>query len=528
MEIMIALIGLLFATVIMVAIGDRTGLPWPALLTILAGGAILIPGIPDIPIPPELMLPIFIPPLLWALVRRTSWAAIRRNWREVILLAFILTVVSAFAVGFSAYLLIPTLSLAGAMMIGAAIAPTDPVAVDAVAEPAGVPRRLSNTLQNEGLFNDAASIVVFNLALGVIVKNETPNWWSAILTLIYSAGAAVIVGWIIGFVAAKLTDWMSSSVSRNAFTWIIPFATYLGAEAIHASGVVAIVFAAIEFNSRVNIGAEDRLSGTAFWQIVELLFTGMAFGLIGMTVRQAIDEVGRELLEAVWVGIVLSVVAIVVRLTWFYIQYKVNCRTQRKTGSPLRLQEVLLLSWAGMRGLITLALVMSIPASTNFALYRELPVIALIVLVITMVIPGLSLPWLMKKLSLDAGPDAFGDIAREQLVARARTAARSTMMSHIDELPQEKMQALLTRFEETIHFEDEDEDHMSPEARREMLRQHAQKMASIHLEALKAAQRELLNARKERDVDPAILDEVLFDVDQQILGVKKGIYGKTS
>ena len=144
------------------------------------------------------------------------------------------------------------------------------------------------------MFNDAASILVFNLALGVLTQGETVKWWEAIWEFGYSSGAAVLIGWFIGRGAAFLSNWMTSATARNAFTWVIPFITYLVAEEIHASGVIAVVIAAIEYNSRVAIGAEDRLSGTVFWEIVELLFTGVAFGLIGIMARDAIFTVGSD------------------------------------------------------------------------------------------------------------------------------------------------------------------------------------------------------------------------------------------
>ncbi len=521
MEVLIGLVALLFATVTMVAIGDRTGLPWPPLLAVLAGAAMLLPNIPENQIPAELMLPIFIPPLLWALARRTSWASIRRNWRIVVQLSVLLVIITAFAVGLSAYLLVPTLSFAGAVVIGAAISPPDPVAVDAVAEPAGVPRRLTSTLQTEGLFNDAASIVVFNLALSVLLKGEEIAWWAAIIAFFYAALSAILIGFLLGRGAAWLNNRLDSAVAGNAFTWVIPFATFIIAEELNSSGVIAIVVAAIEFNSRNGAGAEDRLSGSAFWEVVELLFTGVAFGLIGVSVRTAMDKVGGQIWHAVWIGLVLSFVAIVVRAIWLYMMYLHNRRKGRRTGAPLRLQEVLLLTWGGMRGLVTLALVLSIPPTSGFGLYSELPIIALVVLVVTMVIPGLLLPWLMKTLNLEQGPDAFGDQARARLEARARFAAGEVLERYIHDIPAEQLEALRRRFEEDIHVDVDESDHGAAQDRKKRIAQRAEQMNRVRLEALYASQAELLRARRERDVDPVILDEVLYDVDSQIVATEK-------
>ncbi|MHC9555768.1 cation:proton antiporter [Corynebacterium diphtheriae] len=521
MEILIGLLALLFATVIMVAVGDRTGLPWPVLLTLVAAGGIFLPWLPEVAIPEEMILPIFIPPLLWALARHSSWASIKRQWRTVVLLSVLLVIVTAVTVGLVAYLLVPTLSFAAAVVIGAAISPPDPVAVDAVAEPAGVPRRLSNTLQVEGLFNDAASIVVFNLALSVVQSGHDITWWSALSTLVYSAAVAVVIGFVLGTGCAKLHSWMTSSVARNAFTWVIPFATFIAAEELHASGVIAIVIAAIQFNSKSQAGAEDRLSGSAFWQVVELLFTGVAFGLIGISVRDAIHSAGANLWHGVWFGLVLALTAIAVRALWLYLLYVGNKKAGRRTGAPLRLQEVLLLTWGGMRGLVTLALVLSIPMTTGFAIYRELSIVTLTVLLVTMVIPGLTLPALMRVLNLEEGPDAFGDYAREKLFVRARFAARQVLDSYSHDIPEEFMASLRRRFEHDINADEDDDDAMTPEERRKIQERRFALFNKVRLEALYASQAELLRARSERDVDPMIVDEVLFEIDSQIIAAEK-------
>ncbi|MDN6237031.1 MAG: cation:proton antiporter, partial [Corynebacterium flavescens] len=165
MEVLLVLIGLMLLTVVVVAVGDKIGLPWPALLTILTAVAVFTPALPSLNVPAELILPIFLPPLLWALARRTSWGVIREQWVTILSLSVLLVVATTFAVGLTAFAFLPGLGFAGAILIGAAIAPPDPVAVEAVAEPAGIPRRIISALQTEGLFNDAASIVAFHLAL---------------------------------------------------------------------------------------------------------------------------------------------------------------------------------------------------------------------------------------------------------------------------------------------------------------------------------------------------------------------------
>lgn len=507
-------VSLLLVTVIIVAIGDRIGLPWPVLLTLVAAGTLFIPGLPDFYLPADLMLPIFLPPLLWALARRTSWGMIRLQWRTVLGLSVALVFATVFAVAGVAWWYMPGLGIAGAVLLGAAVAPPDPVAVDAVAEPAGVPRRILNTLQTEGLFNDAASIVAFHVALGAITAGKNPSIALGALSFFYSAAVATVLGLVFGFASAKLTDWIALPVVRNAFTWVIPFAVYLAAEEIHASGVIAIVIAAITMHSRARIGAEDRLTGRAFWETVELLFTGVAFGLIGLSVRQSVQEAAGFIGHAIIGGVLISLTMFAVRFIWMYFTWKLYARTGRRDVAPLRLQEVLLLTMSGMRGMVTLALILSIPSGL-VAYENEFGIIALVVLTCTMVIPGLSLPWMMSKLSLDRGPDAKGDEARAALNLRAKKAALAVVNGYTEHLPDEMIDNLKYWVAEQTGFA------ATPEARDKAFEEARSKVVRIRRQAMLAAQAEILSARREPGTDPSIADEVLRSIDRMILATKR-------
>ncbi|WP_301187576.1 cation:proton antiporter, partial [Corynebacterium stationis] len=265
MDILMALTGLLAATVFAVALGNKTGLPWPALLTLLTTAVVFIPGFSTFTVPSELILPIFLPPLLWALARRTSWGVIREQWRTILLLSVVLVVITTAGVGAAAYFWLPGIGLAGAILIGAAIAPPDPVAVEAVAEPAGIPHRITTSLQTEGLFNDAASIVLFHLALFAVTEGNDLSVASGVLNFVYSSVVAAVLGLVIGRAAAWFMKHIDDSTARNALTWVVPFGTYITAEYLGASGVIAVVIAAIELSSRAPLIAQDRSSGQNFW-----------------------------------------------------------------------------------------------------------------------------------------------------------------------------------------------------------------------------------------------------------------------
>lgn len=574
MEILIGIVALIFVSIVMVAIGERLGLPWPTLLTVVIAGAIFVPGLPSLDVPSDMILPIFLPPLLWALARRTSWAVIRSQLSTVISLSVLLVVATIAAVTGTLMLMYPTLGVAAAVVIGAALAPPDPVAVDAVAETTVVPRRLTSALQMEGLFNDAASIVAFHVALVALLAGGDLSIAQGVWDFVVSVAVAVLIGVLGGLGAAKMSNMMDSTTARTAFSWIVPFAVYIVAEELYASGVIAIVIAAVEMNSRLNIGAEDRLSGQAFWETVEMVFTGLAFGLIGLTVRDAIHEVGTDLWHAVYVGLIVSLVLIAVRFCWMFGFYKVNKHKTRRDIAPLRMKEVVVLTWGGMRGLVSLALILSIPggALTNA---HEVSVIALMVLLCTMVIPGMTLPWLLNKLDLTQGPDALDDQAREALIARGHRAALKALYQQADGLPQQLVSAVEQWLTEEVEARVEtssaldayrrakakkalvaegkitlDEDGQPVgEVGERMVDERADSMAAsnsadgdvdvqvselisermayashmrakanrVRMIALEAAQSTVLAARREPGQDPAIVDQVLRDIDRMLI-----------
>ena len=166
MEILLLIVGLMLAAVVLVGVGDRLRLPWPALMVVLGIVVAFVPGLPDsFDLDPDLILPLLLPPLLFATAQRTSWALFRARWRTIAFLAVALVALTVATVAGTAAALVPGLGLTGAVALGAMVAPPDPVAVEAVAGPVQMPRRLLSVLQSEGLFNDATALVIFQAAV---------------------------------------------------------------------------------------------------------------------------------------------------------------------------------------------------------------------------------------------------------------------------------------------------------------------------------------------------------------------------
>lgn len=193
---------LMLAAIVMVPLGDRMGLPSPVLMTLLGVVLALLPFVPNVQINPELILPLVLPPLLYASVQRTSWRQFAANKKAIFLLAVALVLITTAAVGAIAIAVVPGVSIAAALALGALVAPPDPVAATAVAGRLGLPRRMVSTLEGEGLFNDVTAIVVYNVAVAAAVTGSF-SWPEALGELLLSAVVAVAVGVVLGWTASS-------------------------------------------------------------------------------------------------------------------------------------------------------------------------------------------------------------------------------------------------------------------------------------------------------------------------------------
>ncbi|MFF1382352.1 Na+/H+ antiporter [Arthrobacter sp. NPDC058288] len=515
MDQLALIIGLLLATVVAVGLGDRLRLPYPVLMLILAASLTFIPGFPEMDISPELILPIFLPPLLFATAQRSSWAVFRVRWRTLVMLAVALVVVSTAAVAGAAWLMIPGIGIPAAIALGAMVAPPDPVAVESVAGRVHMPRRLITVLQSEGLFNDAAAIVIFQAAVAAAVSGSRigPD---VVLKFLVGAAVAVLVGIAMGWVTALITRLVASMVARSAVTLVVPFAAYILAEEVHASGVIAVVVTALEMqrHSRPQDAAE-RVTRTAFWDVVELLVTGLAFGLVGLEIRQVIHDEGTGIYGMIGSAVVVCVIVFAVRFLWLGL-LAASARKRENLLQPTSAKEVLILTWCGMRGLATLALALALPLTlddgTPFPARDHLLVIACAVLLATLVLPGLTLPWLMKVLKATGDGSEERDAARV-LAKRAQQAAVVALKDNdlMKELPPEKV-ALVKEKMTRLHAELLDGS-LKNESVGEKRKRGRELAIAVQTIALDAARQEVVAARNEPDMDPEVADRVLRQLD---------------
>ena len=517
------IIGLLLATVVAVGAGDRLKLPYPVLMVLIALGVAFIPGIPQLELPPELILPLFLPPLLYATAKKTSWSVFRIRWRSVVLLAIGLVVVTVAVVAGTAWLLIPGIGIPAAIALGAMVAPPDPVAVESVAGRVHMPRRLMSVMQSEGLFNDAAAIVIFQTAVVAAVDGHEVNGWLAVKFL---AGAAIAtaLGLAMAWAAKKLMHFIDSSAARSAVTLVLPFAVYIAAEEFHASGVIAVVVAALEMKRRARPhDAAERITSSSFWDVVELLATGLAFGLIGLEARGVIQETGSDLWPMLGNAAIICAVVILVRAAWLSLLVPGNVR--RGDGLPPGgAKDVLILTWCGMRGLATLALALALPATTAdgspFPARDQIIVTAIAVLFATLVVPGFTLPSLMRAAKAQESPAAEHE-EEKVLAQRAEDAALAALNEapFLHDLPAQRQAAIvrgIKRLSEDLVI-----DVPVPHDKKGALKVRHDSSVAIRTIALDAARGEILLARNEVGVDPETADRVLRRLDLRTVMLQK-------
>lgn len=518
---------LLLGAVVSVPLGDRFGLPAPVLMTLLGIVLAVADFVPNVNVPPDLILPLLLPPLLYAAVRRTSWRQFTANIRPIFLLAVALVFVTTLAVAAVASAIVPGLPIAAAVALGALVAPPDPVAATAVAGQLGLPRRLVSILEGEGLFNDVTAIVLYHVAIAAAVSGSF-NFWRAGLDFVLSAVVAVAVGLGLGWAANKLMSVLDDATLQIGLTLLVPFASYVLADELHGSGVLAVLTTAL-FLAEYAVGADDvltRLAGATVWEVVDTLVTGVAFGLIGLELHNAIRTASGRWGEMLgWAAAIVGVV-VVVRLAWLlpatWLTKRLHAKRDYDEEIPTSWRETVIMWWAGMRGVASVALALAIPLTMDdgsaFPDRDEIVFIAFGVIMATLVLQGLTLPWLVKRLGVRADTDSEKAFEKELAVRAAKAAKRRLReIEDVEELPEEASEQLLRRaFDIGVRISPE----IGEGERREGYEKRARRvkrMRRIQGEMMSAARHEVLAARSEPGADPEIVDRVLRHLDVRSL-----------
>jgi CPA1 family monovalent cation:H+ antiporter len=408
----------------------RVGFPPSAALLIGGGALAFLPGIPEISLDPELALVLFLPPLLMDGAYYTAFGRFRRHLPGILSLAVGAVVFTTLVVGVVTHMLVPSLPWAACFALGAIVSPPDAVAARAVLQRVTLPRRLQALLEGESLLNDATGLVLFRFAVAAMLSGVFDAGEAAVSFLLLAIGGA-LVGLVIAASLIAVLRRMTEETLVVATATLSCWAAYLAGEALHVSGVIATVAAGIVFGwyQHVVLPAKVRLQGNAFWRTLLFGLEALVFILIGFSLRGVLERAGG--VEAVLTTMatpVLGVVATVVlaRFAWVFGSDALLAllgRAGLRRARGLGWRQASILGWTGMRGVVTLAVALTLPAS---APGRDLMLVAAFaVILVTVVLQGSSLGWLIRLVKpTDDDPPAKIDMAgAEAAIARAKHGA---------------------------------------------------------------------------------------------------------
>lgn len=434
LETLLLLLGMIG---VLAVVAERLKFPFPILLVLAGLGIAFFPGLPDVKLNPELVLMIFLPPLLYSAAWNFPWQDFRANAIPIFALAVGLVFMTIVCVAYAAHWLIPGMTLVAGYVLGAIVSPPDAVAATAVLKNLRVPKRLTSILEGESLVNDSSGLVAYQFAIAAVVTGSFSLAKAGTQFVGMSLGG-VAIGLLVGFLVTYLHRRLSDPAVEITLSILTPYLAYLPAEKFGYSGVLAAVAAGLYVGHRSweAFSPESRLQGAAIWRFLEYLLNGTVFILIGLqfpSIMEGLEHI--PLWQLLVAGASISLVVIVVRFLWIFPLARLEQRFFRpaeERRQRLPAGALVVASWAGMRGVVSLAAALAIPLTT--AAGEEFPdrhmilFLTFCVIFVTLVLQGLSLPWLVRKLNVEESNSEY------QTEAQARITLLAELVGEIGRL----------------------------------------------------------------------------------------------
>ncbi|TGE05447.1 Na+/H+ antiporter [Hymenobacter fodinae] len=525
-ESILLVLGLLFVMLLLVMLSQKLRMSYPIFLVVAGLALSFIPGLPRIVIDPDLIFLIFLPPLLYQAAWETAWKDFWRWKRPILLLAFGLVFFTSTIVAYVSRAMIPGFTLPLGFLLGGIISPPDAVAATSVLKGIKVPRRVTSILEGESLINDASSLIVFRFALAAVVSGTFSAHQAATSFLLVST-MGLVVGLVVAYGFYLIHRFFPTTPSINTvLTFIAPYVMYLLAEEFHFSGVLAVVSGGLllsHLSHRV-FDADTRLQANSVWASVGFVLNGLVFILIGLELPVAVEGLGTySLQQAIAYGGAISLIIILIRLLWMYPAAFVPrwlSRGIRTNETSPGWQGPLIIGWAGMRGVVSLASALSVPLLLSngqaFPQRNLILFITFVVILVTLVFQGLTLPLIIRLTGVAEIEESMPTDAQE---AGIRLRLRHVALAHMDQhygrdmqqnelikALQQRMQAEAQRTGNLLEALDYDE------TKRQALKRYHQ----VLLDVLRVQREELFVLRHEDVFDEEMLrhQEAQLDLDE--------------
>ncbi|WP_243648274.1 Na+/H+ antiporter [Acidipila rosea] len=429
--ILVLLIGLLCSVAAVAGLARRFAISYPIVLVVFGLLCSLLPHIPRIPLPPSVVFLVILPPLLYVAAWQTSWREFKYNLVSISSLAVLLVFFTAVGVAFAAKWWLPGFNWQLGFLLGAVVSPTDAVAATSIARKVGMPQRIVDLLEGESLLNDATGLLALEFGVEMVLQGTAPTIGRGILEFAWLTVGGLLVGLVIGWVVTWLERWVDDGPVEIALSLIVPYAAYLTGEAVKGSGVIAVVVCGLFVSRRSSdfFSPGVRLQAVAVWDALEFLLNGLVFVLIGLQLPYVLDGIhGQSKLGLLGYGVAFSAILVLLRMVWMYpaasAAWWVRARIAKQAYERPRANQVFVVGWTGMRGVVALAAANSLPLTLNdgspFPQRSFIIFLTFSLILVTLVLQGLSLPWLIRVLRISKENTQFcEEVEARQLLLKA-------------------------------------------------------------------------------------------------------------
>ncbi len=423
------IIFLLAVLISLSALLERSKIPQPIIL--VAAGLLIgfIPSLPDLALDPEIIFLLFLPPLLFDAAAQTSWHNFRADIRPISALAVSLVFFTTLAVAVTAHYMVPKFGWPLAFLLGAIISPTDAVAASGIIKGLNLNRRIMTIIEGESLVNDASALIAYKQALIAVLTGSFVFWDAGLQFLIVAGGgiaAGLAVGYILVFVHGKIHN---NALVETGLSLLSPYLAYIAAERLHVSGILAVVTTGliISWRGPEIFTYQTRMRTRVVWDTIVFMLNGFVFIVIGLQLPTILRQVkDYSTGELIGYGLVISVVTILIRILWVFggawssnlFNRKKNSAENEAEKDPVSWKSVLIIAWTGTRGVLSLATALALPLTLNtgaiFPQRHLILFLAFVVIFVTLVVQGLTLPLLIKVLKLK--PDSSLEKEEKELL----------------------------------------------------------------------------------------------------------------
>ncbi|MBS1744843.1 MAG: Na+/H+ antiporter [Bacteroidetes bacterium] len=420
---------LVVAMLLLIMLANKIKVAYPILLVVAGLLFSFIPGIPVLSINPELILIIFLPPILYEAAWAISWKELW-HWRRIITsFAFIVVFITALLVALVSYAFIPGFTLALGFLLGGIVSPPDAVSANAILRFVKLPKAMSSILEGESLLNDATSLIIFQFAVIAVATGQFV-WYHAAVNFIWMVVGGVGIGLLVGWLFMKVHQYLPTDTQMDVvLTFVTPYIMYLAAEETHSSGVLAVVSGGLFLSAKrhVFLSSASRVQGYGVWGSLIFLLNGLIFLMIGLDLPEITSGLhGVSLSGAIGYGLLISAVLIFGRIIIAYgaVAFTMIAKhfiTVAETRNP-GLKAPFVLGWAGMRGVVSLAAALSIPLylsdGSAFPHRNLILFITFVVILTTLIVQGLTLPFIIRAFKLENRYNPFNEKETERQIKK--------------------------------------------------------------------------------------------------------------